>query len=117
MILPTVVPDVVGTDAGAVSVALSVVVSLLGFVVGYVAFRGYRRNESLSMLFTAAGFLFVFWAPGAITVTFLVLDAMVTFAPGLRGTVETAFGFAGQASRIVGLLCLLYGLWMPFEGD
>lgn len=117
MTVPGAVPAVVGTDAGTVSVALSVVVSVLGFVVGYIAFRGYRRNESLPMLFTATGFLLVFWAPGALTVGFLVLDATVTFAPGLRDTVETAFGFAGQGSRIVGLLCLLYGLWMPFEGE
>jgi hypothetical protein len=106
---------VVGTDAGLVSIGVSVVVSVLGFVVGAIAYRGYRRNASLPMLFTAAGFLFAFWMPGALAVGFLALDATVTFAPGLRSTVGTALGFASQVCRIVGLLCLLYGLWMPFE--
>ena len=108
---------VVATDAGAVWVGLSVVVALLGFVVGYVAYRGYRRNGSLPMLFTAAGFLFVFWAPGALTVGFLALDATVQFAPDVEGSVETAFRFAAEISRIVGLLCILYGLGMPLRGE
>jgi len=108
---------VVGTDAGAVRVALSVVVAVLGFVVGYVAYRGYRRNGSLPMLFTAAGFLFVFWAPGALTVGVLALDATVQFAPALRGSVETAARLAAAVCRIVGLLCILYGLAMPLRKE
>ncbi len=52
---------------------------MLDFLVGYVAFRGYRRNESRPMLFVA---------------------------PGMRTTVAAA-------PSLVGLLCLLYGLWNP----
>jgi len=89
------------------------VIAVLGFAVGYVAYRGYRRNESLPMLFVAAGFLVAFWTPGVLFGGFAALDAVATFAPGLKSTVRTALALAADLATIVGLCCILYGLWMP----
>ncbi len=100
-------------EIGSVSAALTFAIAILGFLVGYVAFRGYRRNESLPMLFVATGFLLTFWAPGLLLGITVVLDQVATYAPGMSTTVEVALSLAGDVSTLVGLLCLLYGLWMP----
>lgn len=99
--------------AGTVSLALTVVTSILGLAVGYIAFRGYRRNRSLPMLFVATGFLLAFWTPVFLLGSYAAAGTVGEFAPGLEGTVETAFSLAGRISRIIGLLCILYGLRMP----
>ena len=65
------------------------------------------------MLFVAAGFLVAFWTPGVLFGGFAALDAVATFAPGLRSTVRTALALAADLATIVGLCCILYGLWMP----
>ncbi|GAA0681680.1 hypothetical protein ACFQDG_04530 [Natronoarchaeum mannanilyticum] len=97
-----------------VGFALSVVASVLGLAVGYLAFRGYRQNRSLPMLFIAVGFLLAFWTPVLLLAGFGVLGVVGQFAPGMEATVDTAFSLAGETSRIIGLLCILYGLRMPF---
>jgi len=100
-----------------IAFVLSTVASVLGLAVGYLAFRGYRQNRSLPMLFIATGFLLAFWTPVLLLASVGVLGAVGQFAPGMEGTVETAFSLAGETSRIIGLLCILYGLRMPFGSD
>lgn len=101
------------TASGLIPGLTTAVIAVLGFAVGYVAYRGYRRNESLPMLFVAAGFLLAFWTPGVLFGGFAALDAVATFAPGLRSTVRTGLALAADLATIVGLVCILYGLWMP----
>lgn len=102
-------------SAGTLSFTLTLTTSILGLAVGYIAFRGYRRNQSLPMLFVATGFLLAFWTPVLLLGGFVVAGEIGQFAPGMRITVNTAFGIAGEVSKIIGLLCILYGLRMPLR--
>jgi hypothetical protein len=102
-------------SSGTISLALTLTSSVLGLAVGYIAFRGYRRNRSLPMLFVATGFLLAFWTPVLLLGGFVLAGEVGQFAPGLRGTVNSAFGIAGDVSKIIGLLCILYGLRMPLS--
>jgi hypothetical protein len=110
---PTVPLHFAATASGLIPGLTTAVIAVLGFAVGYVAYRGYRRNESLPMLFVAAGFFLAFWTPGVLFGGFAALDAVATFAPGLRSTVRTGLALAADLATIVGLVCILYGLWMP----
>ena len=67
------------------------------------------------MLFVATGFFFTFLTPVLIFFGFTALRSVAQFAPGMLGTVNVALGIAGEVSRIIGLLCILYGLRMPFD--
>lgn len=87
---------------GLLSTILSLATTVLGLVVGYIAFRGYRRG-SRPMLFIAIGFVLVFWAP------FLLFVVNVLVA----GLPEFTLSLIGEVSQFGGLLCILYGLWMP----
>lgn len=100
-----------------VSLILTLTSSVLGLTVGYIAFRGYQQNRSLPMLFVATGFLLVFWTPVLLLGSSVVVGMVGQFTPGMRETVDTAFTFAGEVSRIIGLGCILYGLRMPFSGE
>lgn len=100
---------------GTVSFALTLISSILGLVVGYIAFQGYQRNRSLPMLFVATGFLLAFWTPVLLLGSFIAMETFGQFASGMAGTVDVAFSLAGKVSRIIGLLCILYGLRMPLR--
>lgn len=103
-----------GTSTGdPISTTLAVASAVLGLAVGYVAAEGYRRNDSLPMLFVATGFLLTFTAPVALLATLAALQATVTFSPSMATAVPWAFRTAGQASEVIGLLFVLYGLAMP----
>jgi len=56
------------------------------------------------MLFIAVGFFLVFWTP-------VLLVAGPYLAPLIGPLV---YGMLGEISQIVGLLCILYGLRMPY---
>ncbi|PSP56820.1 hypothetical protein BRC72_10355 [Halobacteriales archaeon QH_7_66_36] len=56
------------------------------------------------MLFIAVGFFLVFWTP-------VLLVAGPYLAPLIGPSV---YGMLGEISQIVGLLCILYGLRMPY---
>lgn len=87
-----------------IAFTLSLISTALGLVVGYLALRGYWQSRKRPMLFIAIGFFLVFWTP-------LLLLAGPVLAPVLGGFV---FGVLGELSRIIGLLCILYGLRTPF---
>lgn len=72
----------------------------LGFVVAYQAYRGYRRNDSRSMLYVAIGFVFISF--GAIVEGILYDVVGLSFHDS--GTVATAI-------VIVGMLTILYALY------
>lgn len=102
-------------DEGPVSLALSVTAAVLGLAVGYVAFQGYRRNDSLPMLFVSAGFLLTFWTPVFLLGLLALLKATVSFSPQMTLALPWAVQTAARVSEIVGLLVLLYGLAMPIR--
>jgi hypothetical protein len=86
--------------------ASEAVTVLLGLAISYIAFRGYRRNRSRAMLFVAAGFVLVVGVPALVTVAlYLLLDVPLPVVNSI-----------GQASELLGLGAILYGLWTPRGG-
>jgi 4-amino-4-deoxy-L-arabinose transferase-like glycosyltransferase len=83
--------------------ATDVLSALLGLFIAYQAYRGYRRHDSRPMLYIAAGFLLALAVPFLLLVGYLVV-------PGLP---ETAVSLATETSQVLGLVAILYALWMP----
>lgn len=104
-----------GPVSSTIAFVLNLLTTMLGLLVAYIAFRGYRRNQSRPMLFVAIGFVLAFWTPVLLLVSFLVLPEIARIAPDLLSLVEFVFGISGSISQIIGLLCILYGLRMPLR--
>lgn len=85
-----------------VALVLTLGTTLLGFVIAYVAFRGYRQG-SRPMLYIAVGFVLVFGVP----VTSFIGVVLFPTAP------EYLVGIISETGRFIGLVSILYGLWMP----
>ncbi|WP_181687348.1 hypothetical protein [Halorhabdus salina] len=103
------------TLGGTLPLALDITAGALGLAVGYVAYHGYRRNESLPMLCIAAGFLLTFWAPVALDGGLVVLEASLTFGTTVRAALPAGVELAARTVEVVGLLVILYGLAMPIR--
>jgi flagellar biosynthesis/type III secretory pathway M-ring protein FliF/YscJ len=87
-------------------IVFSIVSVILGFAVAYIAVRGYLRNAQRPMLFIAVGFVLVCWTP------------VVSLVGLLSAAVEPlVFENVAIISQTLGLLSILYGLWMPREVD
>jgi len=87
-----------------IALVLTVTSTMLGLGVGYLALRGYWQSRSRPMLFIAIGFFLVFWTP-----VLLLLGPYLVPVVG-----QFVYGMLGELSRIVGLLCILYGLRIPY---
>ena len=75
----------------------------LGLAVSYLAYQGYRRHDSRPMLYIALGFVCILGVPGVLFVILrLVFEAPIPIINSLA-----------QASELVGLAAILYGLWTP----
>lgn len=83
---------------------LTLISTFLGLLIGYIALRGYWRSRKRPMLFIAIGFFLVFWTP-------VLLLAGPVLAPVIG---QFLYGIVGEISRILGLICILYGLRIPF---
>ncbi|WP_255190765.1 DUF7521 family protein [Natronobeatus ordinarius] len=90
---------------GMIAFALTIVSTILGLAIGYLALRGYLQSRKRPMLFIAVGFFLVFWTP----VLLLAGPLFVTVFG------EFLYGILGEVSRVLGLLCILYGLWTPVD--
>jgi hypothetical protein len=93
-----------GRPSDAVALALQaydLVGAVLGVFIAYLAYRGYRRNDSRPMLFVAVGFVLVLGLPLVVTVLYLALPL-----PGWRVPLQVVI----QTSEIAGLLCIIHGL-------
>lgn len=88
-----------------IAFVLTIVSTVLGLTVGYLALRGYWQSRKRPMLFIAVGFFLVFWTP-------VLLLAGPYLAPVIG---QFAYGILGEVSRILGLLCILYGLRLPLR--
>lgn len=75
--------------------------AVLGVVIAYLAYRGYRRNDSRPMLFVSLGFALALGVPLLLTVAYLALPVS-----GL----QVAMQLVTQTVEITGLLCIIYGL-------
>jgi hypothetical protein len=73
----------------------------LGLVIAYIAYRGYRQNDSRPMLFVSLGFALALGVPLVVTVLYLLLP--------ING-MEVALQVGIQTIEIIGLLCIIYGL-------
>lgn len=76
---------------------------LLGLAISYIAYRGYRRNQSRPMLFVSAGFVLIVGVPALVTV-------VLYFGLGVPLAIVNSLV---QASELLGMSSVLYGLWMP----
>ena len=81
----------------------NILASLIGLTIAYLAFRGYRRNQSRPMLFIAIGFLLVLGVPFVLLPVYLLISAFTA----------TIFAFVATGSQLAGLLSILYAIWMP----
>jgi uncharacterized membrane protein (DUF441 family) len=81
--------------------AYELVGAVLGLFIAYLAYRGYRRNDSRPMLFIALGFVLVLGVPLLIVPAFYVLP----IAGGQR-----ALQAVVQTFEVAGLLCIIYAL-------
>jgi heme A synthase len=91
-------------DASTIEFALFLsdyVTVALGLVIAYIAFRGYRDHRSRPMLFVAVGLVLFLGVPGLLGLLFVALPVG-----------EIAVGIVTQASEILGMCLILYGLWM-----
>jgi hypothetical protein len=88
-----------------IALLLTLISTVLGLAVGFLALKGYWKSRRRPMLFIAIGFFLVFWTP-------VLLLAGPYLVPLIGGF---AYGVLGEISRIIGLLCILYGLGMPFS--
>ncbi|MDJ1434487.1 hypothetical protein [Halostagnicola sp. A-GB9-2] len=83
------------------TVASLFLVALVGTVIAYQAFRGYRRNESTSMLYLSIGLLLLTLFPFLINVFITTV-----ISPSQVVTV-----FFENTSRLLGLLSIMYSLY------
>lgn len=73
----------------------------IGLLISYIAYRGYRDHRSKPMLYVAVGFVLLMGMPGLLGVLYLLLPVD-----------EVIVGIVTQASEIVGMCSILYGLWV-----
>lgn len=102
--ISTVILQVTGQPSDTVALALQayeLVGAALGLFIAYLAYRGYRENESRTMLFVSLGFALALGLPFVITLLYLVLP--------ITGW-QVAFQVVIQTIEIIGLLCIVYGL-------
>lgn len=94
-------PGVDLTLETAVFGALAVAILGLGIAITYIAFRGYRRNQSQPMLFIAIGFGLILLVQVALLPVDLLLDVD-------RFVLQTVT----QLAQVVGMLAILHALTM-----
>lgn len=104
-LLPTyVVLQASGQPSGAIQTGLlayELIGAVLGVVISYLAYRGYRRNQSRPMLFVSLGFALVLGVPLVLTLGYLALPV-----PADQVTAQLLI----QTFEVAGLLCIIYGL-------
>lgn len=82
--------------------AYEMVGAALGLFIAYLAYRGYRRNDSRPMLYLAIGFGIILGLP-------IPVVALSLLFPSIPGPAVQAFV---QTLEIGGLLCIVYALRM-----
>lgn len=104
MLPSAVVLRTTGQPSGAIQTGLlayELLGAVLGVVIAYLAYRGYRRNQSQPMLFVSLGFALALGVPLVLTVVYVAL-------PVTGGGV--AVQVLSQTFEVAGLLAIIYGL-------
>ncbi|MFP8951862.1 hypothetical protein ACLI4Z_02650 [Natrialbaceae archaeon A-arb3/5] len=79
---------------------------ILGFVIAYIAYRGYRRNESRPMLYISTGFILLLAVPFVLVVVAISLISVTGPLP----IIEQGVVVATELSQVIGLLVIFYAL-------
>lgn len=95
--------------AQLLSQGINVLIGIVGIAIAYVAYRGYRRNQSRPMLFISIGFILTAGLPFAMFLPVVLLN------PG--ETALLAFSMTRNVATLLGLLSILYALRMPIGGE
>lgn len=90
----------------AVILLAQVAKAIVGIAIAYIAYRGYRRNESRPMFYLALGFILVLGVPFALYVGGLALVALVAVPMPAQAVVV---GIA-EISQLAGLVAILHAL-------
>lgn len=80
---------------------LAIITLVIGLAITWIAYRGYRRNESRPMLFIAVGFALIIFPQ-------LVLLVLGFLVPITEFVLQTTM----QLANLGGLLCILYAIVM-----
>lgn len=102
--IAAIILQTTGQPTGGVRLALQayeLVGAALGVFIAYLAYRGYRRNDSRPMLFVSLGFVLALGVPLVVTLLYFALPITGWQVP-LQVIIQTV--------EIVGLLCIIYGL-------
>ena len=75
-------------------------ITVLGLSISYIAYVGYRRNDSRPMLYFCIGFILLVGVPA-------IVGVVVVFG-GVAG--EQIAGFISQISTIIGMVLILVAL-------
>lgn len=94
-------PPVGFTLEAGVFWTLAMAILVLGLSITYIAFRGYRRNQSRPMLFIAIGFGLI-----------LLIQAILLPVDLLLGMDQFTGRTITQLAQVVGMLSILYALTM-----
>lgn len=105
--LPLYLSDAFSPDTfEAVLMVLQVVKAIIGIGIAYIAYQGYRSNQSRPMLYLAAGFILVLGVP-----FFLYLGGLSLVAiAGLPSPAQGAIVATAELSQIAGLVAIVYAL-------
>jgi uncharacterized membrane protein (DUF441 family) len=95
-------PLQVGETTAAFLQAYEMVGAALGLFIAYLAYRGYRRNDSRPMLYLAIGFGAILGLPIPVVAVSLLFPSIP--APAVQAVIQTV--------EIGGLLCIVYALRM-----
>jgi len=80
--------------------ASQLVTVALGLAISYIAYRGYRRNDSRPMLFVSVGFFFALGVPAIAAGLWVALPFVG----------QLAVGAVTQVFEMLGMALILYGL-------
>lgn len=93
-----------GQASGAIEAGLLVYElfgAALGVFIAYLAYNGYRRNQSRPMLYVSLGFALALGIPLVLTIVYIALP--------VSGS-DVAVQVLIQTVEVAGLLCIIYGL-------
>ena len=80
-----------------------VIPMFLGLGISYLAYTGYRQNQSRPMLYIAIGFILVLFVQAPLALIFTYVLELPT----------PVLNILLQIPEFTGLGLILYGLWMP----
>lgn len=86
--------------------AMQLVKAVIGISIAYIAYRGYRSNESRPMLFLAIGFILVLGVP---FVLYLGAVPLVGLFEISQATQAIIIGLA-EVSQVLGLVSIFHAL-------